>query len=148
MRIYLDCCALNRPWDDQGQIRIHREAESVLFLIEEARGGRMDLVSSDYLLNEIRETADEERQQKVRGLLDAASIHVPASQSLADRAAAFAAHGITGSDALHLATAEAAGARYLITTDDRLLKRAHRAGRMVQVQVINPTDWPPSESMP
>ena len=139
---------LNRPWDDQGQIRIHREAESVLFLIEEARGGRMDLVSSDYLLNEIRETADEERQQKVRGLLDAASIPLPASESLADRAAAFAAHAITGSDALHIATAEAAGARYLITTDDRLLKRVRRAGKVVQVQVINPTEWPPSESMP
>lgn len=32
-RIYLDNCALNRPWDDQSQIRIHREAESVLFVL-------------------------------------------------------------------------------------------------------------------
>ena len=147
-RIYLDCCSLNRPWDDQGQIRIHREAESVLFLIDEARAGRLELVSSDYLSHEIVETNDADRRQKVLGLLESVSWHVAASDSLDQRAAALSPHSIKGYDALHVASAEAVGAAFLITTDDRLLKRCRRAGNFIKVKVINPTEWPPPETAP
>lgn len=32
MRVYLDNCCLNRPFDDQSKMRIRLEAESVLFI--------------------------------------------------------------------------------------------------------------------
>lgn len=32
--LYLDCCALQRPFDDRSQLRIATEAEAVLKLIE------------------------------------------------------------------------------------------------------------------
>ena len=32
MRIYLDNCCLNRPFDDQSKMRIRLEAEAVLFI--------------------------------------------------------------------------------------------------------------------
>jgi predicted nucleic acid-binding protein len=89
------------------------------------------------------ETADLERRQKLLAMLDVALIHVPAAESLVNRAESLCAENIKGYDALHLAAAEAAGASYFITTDDRLLKRAQRAGNICHVRVINPTDWPP-----
>jgi hypothetical protein len=101
MRIHLDSCSLNRPWDDQGQIRIHREAESVLFLIEEARAGRIEIVTSDYLLQEILETADVKRRRKLMGMLDGGLIHVPAADSIAQRASSLEPHNIKGFDAQH-----------------------------------------------
>ena len=143
MRLFLDTCALNRPWDDQGQIRIHREAESVLFLVEEALDGRVELVTSDYLLHEVMQIADPQRRERVLALLDSASLHVSASDTWFRRATEFAAFSITGYDALHLAAAEFAGCSWLVTTDDKLLKRCQRASRITSVQPLNPADWPP-----
>ncbi len=37
MLLYLDNCCYNRPWDDQSQLRIRRGAESVLYIVEDAR---------------------------------------------------------------------------------------------------------------
>jgi len=36
MKIYLDVCCLNRPFDDQTQDRIHLEAESVMTILRHA----------------------------------------------------------------------------------------------------------------
>jgi hypothetical protein len=35
VRIYLDACCLNRPFDDQTQARIRLEAEAVLMILME-----------------------------------------------------------------------------------------------------------------
>lgn len=32
MKIYLDNCCYNRPYDDQSQLRIHQEAEAKLYV--------------------------------------------------------------------------------------------------------------------
>lgn len=143
MRLFLDTCSLNRPWDDQGQIRVHREAESVLFLIEEALDGRIELVTSDYLVHEIMQITDQQRRDRVMALLDAASLHVQASDDLVRRAAEFASYAITGYDALHLAAAEFAACSWVVTTDDKLLKRCGRASSITSVRALNPADWPP-----
>lgn len=34
LSLYLDCCALQRPFDDRSQLRVATEAEAVLKLIE------------------------------------------------------------------------------------------------------------------
>ena len=38
MRIYLDNCTFNRPFDDQGQIRIRLESEAKLYIQEKIKG--------------------------------------------------------------------------------------------------------------
>ena len=44
-------------------------------------------------------------------------------------------------DALHIACAEAGKADVLLTTDDRLLRKATRLRRLLQVRVENPIVW-------
>ena len=36
-RVYLDLCALNRPLDDQGQIRVRLEADAVSLILSHVR---------------------------------------------------------------------------------------------------------------
>ncbi len=50
MRIYLDNCCFNRPFDDQAQIRIKLDAEAKLKIQEEIRFGNIKLVWS-YILD-------------------------------------------------------------------------------------------------
>lgn len=41
MTIYLDTCAIQRPFDDQTQLRIALESEAVLALIEHVENGKI-----------------------------------------------------------------------------------------------------------
>ena len=51
---------------------------------------------------------------------------------------------IKGLDGLHVAAAEAASCDYLLTTDDKFLRRAARAVDAIHVKVLNPFDYPRS----
>ena len=44
MRIYLDNCIFNRPFDDQSQIRIRLEAEAKLFIQDKIKNNEIELV--------------------------------------------------------------------------------------------------------
>ena len=52
VRIYLDNCCYNRPYDDQSQTRINEEAKAKLFVQEQIREGAFELVTSYMLLYE------------------------------------------------------------------------------------------------
>ena len=49
MRIYLDNCCYNRPYDDQSQLKINIEAQSKLEIQQQIRDGKLELASS-YIL--------------------------------------------------------------------------------------------------
>ena len=103
-------------------------------------------MTSDYLLEEILQIIDPQRQSDVMEMTRPAALHVAHHLGIDQRAKEFASSSITGHDALHLAAAEAAGADYFVTTDQRLLRRAARAATLLRVKTINPANWPPTES--
>lgn len=49
MKVYLDNCCFNRPYDDQTQIRISLETQAKLYIQDLIRKGQIDLVAS-YIL--------------------------------------------------------------------------------------------------
>ncbi len=65
-RVYFDTSALNRPFDDQAQIRIRLEAEAVEHLLRAVGEGRLEWISSDIVLFEVKKCPDTER----RGMLE------------------------------------------------------------------------------
>ena len=46
MKIYMDNCCYNRPYDDQSQIRIHLETDAKLYIQDMVKNGELDLVTS------------------------------------------------------------------------------------------------------
>ena len=46
MRIYLDVCAFNLPFDDQKHIRVRLEAEAKLFVQQMIRAAKIEIVWS------------------------------------------------------------------------------------------------------
>jgi predicted nucleic acid-binding protein len=95
---------------------------------------------------QLSQMPDAERREKVELLLDASSKHVSLTTSIEGRATRFHKWNITPLDALHLAAAEAAHADYLLTTDDYLLRRAHRHADELKAKVENPARWLIQES--
>jgi hypothetical protein len=50
IKIYLDVCCLNRPFDDQTQDRIHFEAEAILAVLNYSRMSAWSVIGSDVMV--------------------------------------------------------------------------------------------------
>ena len=139
MRIYLDNCCYNRPYDDQTQLRISLESQAKLHIQNMVKDGRLELASS-YVLNyeNSRNRYDVKRTAISRFLEDNVSVYIDAAR--AEQAASIACGiqttGVKAMDALHTACAIIAHCDYLLTTDDRLLK--YHTDR---IRIVDPTEF-------
>jgi predicted nucleic acid-binding protein len=140
-RIYLDACALMRLFDYGGQARVRAESRATEEFLALALRGVVGWVVSEVLEAEIGSNPDADTRFEALRLLTLASERVVPSDSAFRRAIALERLGYGAFDALHLACAEEAGVDYLLTTDDRFIRRIRRGlGRPV-IQVENPVKW-------
>lgn len=127
-RVYLDVCALNRPTDDQSQMRIRLEADAVHLILSHVRARTLSLVVSPAHHAEVAANPDLTKRQHVQALI--AEIGTSAEVDLDDarkRAVELLGAGLGPADAAHVALAEAADCDF-VTVDDRLLRQLRRVG--------------------
>jgi predicted nucleic acid-binding protein len=139
MRIYFDNCCLNRPYDDLSNHSVYLESEAVLAIIDICKAGEWVYLSSDILYDEISEMPDKDRMERIMLLYNSAQEHIRFTEQIYLRAKQFETYNIKSYDALHLASAEAAKADVLLTTDRRFINVAKRTDS--QVPVNNPLSW-------
>jgi hypothetical protein len=138
MRLYLDVCSLNRPYDDQSIDRNRLEAEAIMAIIGRVSRGDHSLVSSEAIDREIAACPDLEKAELVKETLRLAERQVVLAPAGAARFRELAGLGFRRLDAMHLACAEAARCDYFVTTDDKLIKRAKTHRKALAVPVVNP----------
>ncbi len=68
MRIYLDACCLNRPFDDQLQERIRLESEAILLIMKRLHSREWYWLESDVLTTELARIPDPQRRERVLSL--------------------------------------------------------------------------------
>ena len=141
MKIYLDVCCLNRPFDDQAQQRVHLEAEAILLILNNCQVGVWKLVTSNALDAEISLTPNPTRLRQVKDLLSVAVIKVRMSDILGQRIEKLTQLGFTFYDSAHIASAEGSESDVFLTTDDRLLRKAKQFADQLKVKVENPLQW-------
>lgn len=142
MRLYLDSCCLNRPFDDQSQLRVRLETEAILTILQLCEEGDHEWIGSTVLRHELGKTPDDKRRQRTTDLLELASEIADADPADRRRARELELAGFTDFDAAHLATAERLACDVFLTTDDRLLKRASAlAPTQLGIRAINPLLW-------
>ena len=122
--LYLDCCALQRPFDDRSQSRVATEAEAALQLIELVEDGRLILLASSPLKMEIAQIRAEIRQEFCQDIIQRFARFVEITDAIAARALEYSEAGIKTMDALHLAHAVEGRADYFCSCDDRFVSRA------------------------
>lgn len=123
MRVYLDNCCLNRPFDDQRQMRVRLEAEATLCMQEHIRRGTLELVWSYMLDFENAANPFEERRMTINGWRQYAPLDVEETPLILQHANKLAGMGLKAKDALHIACAIAGVCTYFVTTDDDILRR-------------------------
>jgi predicted nucleic acid-binding protein len=124
MRLYLDVCSLNRPYDNQDIDRNRLEAEAIMIIVGRVSQGRRSLVSSEIIDREVAACPDLEKAELVRATLQLAERHVILKSADVKRLPELTRLGFRKLDAMHIACAEAARCEYFVTTDDKLIKRA------------------------
>lgn len=139
MRIYLDNCSYNRPYDDQSQLRISLESQAKLYIQDMIKENRLELASSYTLTFENSQNPyDFKRKSIDRFLEDNTTVYV--DETFSDKVNSLAIEimkaGVKTADAHHVASAIIAGCDYLVTTDDRLLKFKSN-----QITILDPIDF-------
>ncbi len=141
MKVYLDVCCLNRPFDDQTQDRIRLEAEAVYTILKFVEIGQFALLNSDIILYEVEKISDLKRKNSIRIILSKAKYYISLNEDILKRGYEIQKIGVKSYDALHIASAEYGKATIFLTTDDKLLKIARNNLEKIHTKVQNPLNW-------
>jgi predicted nucleic acid-binding protein len=141
MKIYLDVCCLNRPFDDQTQDRIHLEAEAILAVLNYSRMSGWSVIGSDAIDFEIGRMPDHDKRLKVQILSTLHDVYVKVDAGVERRSMELKQVGLKALDALHVSCAERAKAEVFLTTDDHLLSKAVQNKKILKVRIENPLRW-------
>lgn len=141
MRIYLDNCCLNRPFDDQSQNRIRLESESIIIIMNKLYQGEWEWVSSQVLDIEIENTPNIEKKHYLKKLLEFVHESIKIENVDLVRAHQLKKMGFKSFDAVHIACAERGNVEIFLTTDDKLLNLSDRLKNELNVRVLNPLTW-------
>ncbi len=134
MKIYLDNCCYNRPFDDQSQIRIHLESQAKLHVQSKIKEGIYDLAWSYILDYENGKNPYEEKRLAIAPWrMIATSFVAEETEDILTFAEALASKGIKTYDALHISCAVAAQCEYFLTTDKKLLNT-----QIPDIKIVNP----------
>jgi predicted nucleic acid-binding protein len=137
MKIYLDNCSFNRPFDDQDQIRIRIEAEAKLFIQKLIDQGKLKLVWSYILDYENAANPFDYRQLVIKKWKKKALFNIRENENVLLIAKSLVENDLKAKDALHIACAVDAGCTYFITTDDKIL---NKNSIIKSIEIINPID--------
>jgi predicted nucleic acid-binding protein len=144
LRIYLDNCCYNRPYDDQDNMQVHLEAQSKLFIQNGIKDGKYELVSSYTLRYELSRNPFDMRRDAISSFIEQYTkyyIDYDRENDISSIADQIMAMGIREKDAYHVASAIYGGCEYFISTDRRLLKyKSDRIKLMTPVEFVDETE--------
>ena len=139
MRVYLDMCCYNRPYDDQSQIKISLETQAKLHIQGLIQAKRLELVTSYMLRYECGQNPYEMRRKAIMQFIDGhtmAYVGLERKGQIEAMAAKIMKTGIKFKDACHVASAIYAQCGYFISTDKRLLN--YQTDR---IRMVNPMEF-------
>ncbi|MDR2049766.1 MAG: PIN domain-containing protein [Treponema sp.] len=141
MKLYLDTCCYNRPYDDQTQERIHLEGEAVLAIINKQEQNNNEIIGSPVLDFEIGQIENIEKQEKVKNFYtQTISKRAEYNINIFKRVKELSEQTkIRTLDRFHLSFAENTGAEVLLTTDDKFEKACSEIN--LKIEVKNPLDF-------
>lgn len=137
MKLYLDLCVYNRPFDYQGQERIALETGAFIYLIEQIEKGRYILVCSEALVYENKRNPDGVRRNRISSYFRLAKEFITLEKVDFERAKLLREMGFSDMDAIHISSAERLGIDFFITCDDSIVNLYRKNAEVIKVVVMN-----------
>lgn len=140
LKIYLDNCCYNRPFDDLKQEKISLESNAIESIFANKVNKKIEIYKSMAIEFELSKIKNDNKRRQVEDLLDSMDlIEIEYSQAIKKRAIELTKYNIKDMDALHIAFAESKNIDYFITTDRLLINASKRA--KLNIKVINPVEF-------
>ena len=139
VRVYLDNCAYNRPYDSQTQMKIELETQAKLRIQRLIKEEKIELASSYMSLYECGENPDPDKADAIIDFIESYTRAHAGEDSIdviEENAKRIMKTGVKFKDACHVAAAIYTGADYFISTDQRLLRY-----KTDEIKLINPVDF-------
>jgi hypothetical protein len=133
LRLYLDNCSFNRPFDDQNQLKIKLETEAKLFIQQGILAGEYELVWSYILEFENNQNQFDDKRNSIYGWKSIAKINCLENDEIIEYAEHLKGMNIRTKDALHIACSVYTKTDYLITVDKQLYNL-----KLNEIRIINP----------
>ena len=123
MKIYLDVCALSRPFDEQTYLRIRLETEAVNLILSSIKKGKHKLLYSPVHIKEIEAIEETSERIELLTILNELGEFIRTKYTeIRAKAEELINLGFGAADAAHVAFAEKAGASF-VSCDDRLITK-------------------------
>ncbi|MGL6194813.1 MAG: hypothetical protein ACRC2T_08330 [Thermoguttaceae bacterium] len=136
MRVYLDNCAFNRPFDDQTFVRVYLETTAKLSVQSLIKSGILELVWSDILDYENGMSPHIEARNAIYSWRKIAKNIARQNRSIRQRAELLQQQGLKAMDALHVSCAVESKCEYFITVDKGILKNRHKIENILIIDPI------------
>jgi len=136
MKVYLDICCFNRPFDDQSSLIVYLETEAKLYVQELVRQGDLMLCWSFIMDYENAANPFDDVRNWISQWKTLAHCDCELTDAIAAKAAELVSLGLRQMDASHVACAIALGADFFLTTDKKVLNK-----QITEVSVMNPIDF-------
>lgn len=138
IRIYLDNCCFNRPFDNQIQEKIQLETEAKLFIQKKIKSSEFELVWSFILDFENSANPDLEAKDSIQFWKKLTNIKIISNKELTNLAKNFQQIGFGIKDSLHIASAIQGSAKYFITVDKGILKKKDL---VKEIKILSPISF-------
>ena len=136
LKIYLDNCCFNRPYDNQASVKIRLETEAKLYIQASVREGKYALIWSFMLDYENGKNPYEEKREAISTWKEIAADFCLPSDLILLKGQSIMALGVKNADALHIACAIESGCDYFITTDEKLVGKS-----VPSIRIVDPIDF-------
>jgi hypothetical protein len=138
IKIYLDNCCFNRPYDDQEQITISLESEAKLQIQTRVKNDEVILIWSFMLDFENNQNIDTEKKNKINEWEKYSSEYFIGTDNTDKIAYCLMEKGFKSKDSVHIACAIETGCDYFITTDKGILNKKET---VTELKIINPINY-------
>jgi len=114
---------------------------SILDIFKRFSSGKWQLVSSEVIEAELIRMSNLDKLDRIRELLQVTQNKIILTEEIDKRSQEIEKLGFGLYDSFHIACAETAKVDVLLTTDDRLLKKAIKYSYFLKIKVDNPVTW-------
>ena len=138
MRVYLDTCCFNRPFDDQSLLTIQLETEAKLGIQEKIKSGHLSLGWSYILDFENNANPFLEKRVEIQKWKEEADSFVNETEEIMLKMNELTVIGLKPLDALHVACAVSLQCQYFLTVDKGILKKITEYS---EIKITNPVNF-------